>query len=133
MSEHHTETARPRRRDQETTAVGSSLRSARLKEMAIRQSAHRSCVRTSSNMPPSDPLLVRIRGEYREMPGLRLSLAQACRLWQVDAVTCERVLHRLVAEGFLFRTIDGAFIAWRTSDMRPAKARLPFGHVRRSA
>jgi hypothetical protein len=107
MSEHNTKTARP----------------------------HRRCGRTSSNMPPSDPLLVRIRGEYREMPGLRLSPAQACRLWQVDAVTCERVLHRLVAEGFLFRTIDDAFIALPTSDMRPeaAKARLPFGHVRRSA
>ena len=86
-------------------------------------------------MPPSDPLVVRIRGEYREMPGLRLTFAQACRLWQVDAATCETVLHTLVADGFLFQTVDGAFIALPTSDMRPraAKARLPFAHVRRSA
>lgn len=98
----------------------------------FRQNANGSCWPTRSNLPHSDPLVVRIRGEYREMPGLRLTLAQACRLWQVDAATCESVLHRLVAEGFLFRTMDGAFIALPTSDMRlrAAKARLP---LRRSA
>ena len=36
----------------------------------------------------SDPrLLQRIHGEYMEMPGLRLTIAQACRLWNVDAAT----------------------------------------------
>jgi hypothetical protein len=31
-------------------------------------------------MPPSELLFARIRGEFREMPGLRLTFAQACRL-----------------------------------------------------
>jgi hypothetical protein len=29
-------------------------------------------------MPPFDVLRVRIRGEYREMPGLQLTVPQAC-------------------------------------------------------
>jgi hypothetical protein len=62
-------------------------------------------------MSPFDALLSRIRGEYREMPGLRLTFAQACRLWQVDAATCEVVLQALVAEHFLVRTANGGFMA----------------------
>ena len=46
-------------------------------------------------------LLQRVHGEYMEMPGLRLTLAQACRLWNVDAATSLDVLNRLVAEQFL--------------------------------
>jgi hypothetical protein len=34
-----------------------------------------------------DSLLDRVRGEYREMPGLQLTIAQACRLWQIDRST----------------------------------------------
>jgi hypothetical protein len=49
-------------------------------------------------MSPLESLVARIRGEYREMPGLRLTFAQACRLWQVDASTCEAVLHTLLKE-----------------------------------
>ncbi len=37
-------------------------------------------------------LLRRIRGEFREMPGLRLSLEQAMRLWSLDRATCVDVL-----------------------------------------
>ena len=62
-------------------------------------------------MPPSDALVARIRGEYREMPGLRLTFAQACRLWQMEPSVCEAVLQTLVTEQFLARTTDGAFIA----------------------
>jgi hypothetical protein len=53
----------------------------------------------------------RARGEYREMPGLRLTVSQACRLWQVDRLTCETVLERLVRKGFLYKT-DGAYVAF---------------------
>jgi hypothetical protein len=60
---------------------------------------------------PSDALLARIRGEYQEMPGLRLTVAQASRLWQLDALTCTAVVEALVAHGFLVRTRDGAFVA----------------------
>jgi hypothetical protein len=59
----------------------------------------------------SDSLVARVRGEYFEMPGLRVTLAQACRLWQVDARTCEMLLDHLVREGFLCRTDSGFYIA----------------------
>jgi hypothetical protein len=36
-------------------------------------------------------LIARIRGEFREMPGLSLTIKQACRLWRCDAVTCRHV------------------------------------------
>jgi hypothetical protein len=56
-------------------------------------------------------LAERVRGEYREMPGLCLTVPQACRLWQIDPATCERILNALAAERFLTRTAAGAFIA----------------------
>jgi DNA-binding IclR family transcriptional regulator len=45
------------------------------------------------------------------MPGLRLTLAQAARLWQLDRSSCEALLLALVDEGFLTRTADGAFVS----------------------
>jgi hypothetical protein len=45
--------------------------------------------------------LQRIRGEYTEMPGLTLTIAQASRLWRLEASVCQDLLDRLVAEGFL--------------------------------
>ena len=52
----------------------------------------------------------RIRGEFLEMPGLRLTLAQARRLWRLDETACDAVLGALVDARFLARTRDGAFI-----------------------
>jgi hypothetical protein len=54
-------------------------------------------------------LLHRIRGEFREMPGLTLTLRQAVRLWHLDAVTCDVALRILVEERFLERTRRGTF------------------------
>ena len=51
----------------------------------------------------------RVRGEFREMPGLALTLAQAGKLWSLDAATCTEVLSQLVNSGFLCRKADGAF------------------------
>jgi hypothetical protein len=42
------------------------------------------------------PLIERILSEYREMPGLALTLDQARRLWGCDAATCRRVADWLV-------------------------------------
>jgi Fic family protein len=55
-------------------------------------------------------MLWRIRGEFLEMPGLRLTSEQAARLWHVDAATCTTVLSRLVADRFLTRTRSGAYV-----------------------
>jgi len=49
----------------------------------------------------------RIEGEFREMPGLRLTRWQAARLWSLDAAECEAVLARLVAARVLRETRDG--------------------------
>jgi hypothetical protein len=59
---------------------------------------------------PHTNLLERIRGEYLEMPGLRLTLDQARRLWGVDRVLCQIVLDRLVAEQFLCVKADGRYL-----------------------
>ena len=58
-----------------------------------------------------EALMKRVRAEYREMPGLCLTVQQASRLWQIDATTCARMLDVLVAERFLKRTPAGAFIS----------------------
>jgi len=43
----------------------------------------------------------RIRAEFSEMPGLRLTLSQTQRLCGGDRATCEAALHTLVDEEFL--------------------------------
>jgi hypothetical protein len=60
--------------------------------------------------PPSPQLLTRIRAEYREMQGLRLTLLQARRLFGLDILTCSAALSALEASGFLRTTRDGAYI-----------------------
>jgi hypothetical protein len=54
--------------------------------------------------------LWRIRGEYREMPGLKLTVSQAARLWHLDPPSIEHLLNRLVADGVLRRTAAGAYL-----------------------
>lgn len=56
-----------------------------------------------------EQLLRRIRGEYSEMPGLRLTCEQAQRLWGLDAMTCARLLKSLVDSKFLQRSVDGRY------------------------
>jgi hypothetical protein len=58
-----------------------------------------------------DEALRRARADFREMPGLRLTCAQARRLWMIDATTCAKVLSSLVASGFLSRSGPDAFVA----------------------
>jgi hypothetical protein len=52
----------------------------------------------------ADVLIGRVFGEFVEMPGLRLTVAQAKRLWDLDEQTCVRILDRLVEFGLLCRT-----------------------------
>jgi hypothetical protein len=65
-----------------------------------------------------DSLVARVRGEYCEMPGLRLTVSQACRLWHVDVATCEMLLTQLVREGYLYKTEKSAYIAHPTIGKR---------------
>jgi hypothetical protein len=68
--------------------------------------------------PPPESLVARVRGEYFEMPGLRVTLAQACRLWQVDMFTCEMLLEYLVRVGFLCKTASGFYSSAVTTRRR---------------
>lgn len=68
---------------------------------------------------PLDDVLRRVQGEYREMPGLRLTTAQAQRLWGLDRAACDALLGALVDAKFLFRTSDGAFV--RSDQSRTAQ------------
>jgi hypothetical protein len=51
-------------------------------------------------------LLARVYGEYIEMPGLQLTLAQASRLWNMKPTTSAHLLDRLVDASFLRRSGD---------------------------
>ena len=55
-------------------------------------------------------LAARIRREYLEMPGLRLSPEQARRLWAVDERSCHAVLTALVNARFLQQLYDGSYV-----------------------
>lgn len=48
-------------------------------------------------------LALRTRAEYLEMPGLRLTVPQAARLFDLQPDACERMLEDLVDDGFLSR------------------------------
>ena len=91
---------------------------------------------SSETALPDGKVLIteRIRGEFREMPGLTLTIAQARRLWNVDLPTCTDVLSQLVESGFLCRKADGTYA--RTTDitarpLRMAKAGIQFVEIDR--
>ena len=51
-------------------------------------------------------LTQRIREEFEEAPGLRLTIGEGARFWGLDEWTCEQVLDHLFAVGFLTRGDD---------------------------
>jgi hypothetical protein len=75
-----------------------------------------------------DTLLARIRAEYLEMPGLRLTVEQMQRLCGVERTACQQVLDTLVEMNFLRVSPNGTYA--RVADgadyprPQPAKAHL---------
>jgi hypothetical protein len=51
----------------------------------------------------------RLRAEYLEMPGLRLTVAQAQRLCGVEPTMCQAILDALVDAKVLYRESDGQY------------------------
>ena len=64
-------------------------------------STHEPCTVVLYRTSKEDTLLRRARGEYREMPGMRLTIDQAMRLWDLDRQTCQSLLNSLVEAHFL--------------------------------
>ena len=54
--------------------------------------------------------MMRILAEFREMPGLCLTVEQASRLWGLDRTRCLACLERLALAGALRRTPQGAYV-----------------------
>ena len=71
------------------------------------ETARRDDMRT---MPAIREAILRVEGEYREMPGLSLTLPQAARLWGMDRSTCERVLTNLIERRVLKRAWNGTYV-----------------------
>jgi hypothetical protein len=61
-------------------------------------------------MPAFREAILRIEAEYREMPGLNLTLAQAARLWGIDRGACELVLANLIERRVLKRASNGTYV-----------------------
>jgi hypothetical protein len=76
-----------------------------------------------------DSLLTRIRAEFLEMPGMRLTREQAQRLYGVERELCQQVLDMLVETSFLCIKPTGAYA--RLSDgadqRRPQPAKTDLG------
>ena len=60
--------------------------------------------------PAIRDVLLRVDGEYREMPGLSLTLSQAARFWGLDLNTCRLVLAQLIERGVLRQAWNGAYV-----------------------
>jgi hypothetical protein len=54
--------------------------------------------------------LARIHSEYREMPGLKLTAAQASRFWSLGPEDGRALLDKLVEGRVLWRTPDGHYV-----------------------
>ena len=63
-----------------------------------------------STLTHSEPLLQRIRGEFVESPGLRLTPWHFQRLWNLEADEARIVIERLVHTRFLREAGDGTFV-----------------------
>jgi DNA-binding GntR family transcriptional regulator len=76
---------------------------------------------------PHEHLLNRIRAEYLEMPGMRLTLEQVQRLFGIERTMCHTVLDSLVDAKFLCVKSDGHYALSRDGEfpyLRATKADL---------
>jgi hypothetical protein len=76
----------------------------------------------------------RVRAEFLEMPGMRLTAVQVQRLCGVEQEMSELVLESLVAAKFLCRKADGAYGRMTDHEMPgPHPVRAELAQRRRSA
>ena len=79
-------------------------------------SVSRARVLQPNGSPPMKPILSEqewmqiIRGEFLEIPGLRLTSDQIQRLWGLHRDTCAAILESLLHQRFLQLTADGHYV-----------------------
>jgi hypothetical protein len=56
-----------------------------------------------------EELVLRIRGEFEEMPGLSLTSVQAIKLFGISPEVCAGILSHLIEEGVLRLKSDGSY------------------------
>jgi hypothetical protein len=73
--------------------------------------------RSRERLPEEDwnATVGRVRGEFEEMPCLRVTLAQAGTLFGLPDRICAWVLGRLESDGFLGRTAQGEYMRQTTA------------------
>lgn len=84
------------------------------------RSANEKVKRFQPRAPGIEDILRQIEAEYREMPGLSVTEAQARRLWGLDHATCRRALDALIERGVLRRTGRAAYVMAGMSSRPPA-------------
>ena len=76
-------------------------------------------IKKSTLTPPAPPravktdigiLVRRVRGEFEEMPGLSLTVAQAIKLFGIAPDVCAGILSQLIEEGLLRLKSDGRYV-----------------------
>ena len=78
----------------------------------------------------------RLRAEFLEMPGLRLTLTQIHRFCGLERSACSAALDTLVKERFLCVNADGTYARLTEGNAvhpRPAKARVDAPELHRQA
>jgi len=80
----------------------------------ITGTTHETCTIILGKSFAENTLMNRVRGEYREMPGMRLTLDQAMRLWTLDRQLCSNVFNSLVATHFLELDESGRYARARS-------------------
>jgi hypothetical protein len=57
----------------------------------------------------SEDVINVIRGEFNEMPGMKLTRDQFCRLWNLESDEAERVIRFLTSSRFLQRDRENRY------------------------
>jgi hypothetical protein len=61
-------------------------------------------------------LTQRIREEFQDAPGLRVTVREGARFWDLDEMTCQQILVRLRAAGFLTVDADNRYFQVRVEE-----------------
>jgi hypothetical protein len=71
----------------------------------------------------------RVMADYREMPGLCVTVAQGARLWGLSFIECEQVLAMLVADGHLYHDDNGLYVRRGALARRRRTAKAPLARA----